>query len=599
MKVDGLKWVMELMDRTSGPARRVVASLNAVRAAQDSVRSSAARAARTPDPLATLERATGQRRAQRQRQIGRELEQFARSQNQASSSSGLFSSILGGVGSVLMVVGAAAIAAAGAIASVGASAARSVVELGGFQESTMVAMQTMLGSRGAADQEFGSALRIARLTPFDTRNVVSLRRQLLGAGFRDTRERDVMTAVISDISAMNPEDSTIMQRLGLAIGQIRGAGRLRGQELNQLNQAGLGREYLFAALGEQLNLRGTAPAVNEQINRLMAAGRITDRVAFAAMARAITRMTGTERAGQYSANQGATVLGLLSTLGSSIPELLLGRGPDGTTLFEGAGFSALKSFLKQVVDLLSSTSATGQRLQKIMRGVIDEVFGVLNISDKNTKGGLTAIFERALDAIESVIGGVRTLLKWGQAFYGSAFETFGETFEVWRIAMGSIFDDVDGEGPNAIEILKTIGKLGGWIASAYLMAYTGIGGAIYLLFYPFIQMYEAIKDTLKLIEDGWNAFPEPLRAAFSGAAALLFGSGEVDQSLFTDATNVVNQGRDPSVGRPVVSQPSVTVNVNAMAAGGSTPEEIASAAAAGVPPAVQGAADRASRRAGA
>lgn len=593
MAIEGLKWVMELMDRTSGPARKVVQSLNAVRVAQDSVRASASRAARAPDPLAALDRATGQRRTQRQRTLGRELEAFARSQQRTSDWSSTLNGVLSTGVAVLGAIGAAAIGAASAIAGVGGAAARSVVELSGFQESTMVAMQTMLGSRGAANAEFGSALRIARLTPFDTRNVVSLRRQLLGAGFRDGRERDVMTAIISDVSAMNPEDSGVMQRLGLAIGQIRGAGRLRGQELNQLQQAGFGQEHFFAAIGEQLNLRGTTAGVNRQIRAMMEAGRITDRIAFAAMARAITRMTGTERAGQYSTNQSTTILGLLSTLGSAVPELLLSDGPGGKSLFESDGMKAFKTFLKTIIDLLSSTSATGQRLQRIMRGLIDDVFGVFGgineIQGTKAQKGPELVFEVMLDRIELVIGAIRTLVKWTSELGGGFFAVIGPTLDGIATAAGWVIDTLGGDGAEtALWVMKAIGvALGVVVVALYAL--------VALVALPFVIAGVAIYGVIRAIEwliEKLSAIqaPEWLKE--------LLGVGDAPAPALAGATNIVNAGRDPSVGRPIVSQPNVTVNVNAQAEKGSTPEDIAAAAGAAIPTVVQDSAGRASRGTG-
>lgn len=595
MAIEGLKWVMELMDRTSGPARKVVQSLNAVRVAQDSVRASASRAARTPDPLAALDRATGQRRAQRQRQLGRELEAFARQQGQASSSSGLFGSVLSGVGSVLMTVGAAAIAAAGAIAGVGASAARSAVEIAGFQESTFVAMTTMLGSRDAANNEFDSALRIARLTPFDTRNVVSLRRQLLGAGFRNGAERDVMTGVLADLSALNPEDSTVMQRLGLAVGQIRGAGRLRGQELNQLLQAGLSREQLFSALGSNLGMRETGPALNRRLQAQMEAGRITDSMTFAAMARATQRQTNTTRSGQFSASQSTTIPGLLSTLGSAIPELLLGRDSNGGRLFESEGMKSLKNFLQQVIELLSATSGTGQRLQKIMRNVIDEVFGVLNISDKNTKGGLTATFNKVLDKVELVIGAMRTLAKWSSAYYGAAWETLGPTLAWIAESAQSVMNALGGDGAiTALDVMRSLGKVAGVVGSAFLLLWVTIVAvptAIVWMGTKIGEVFAAIKNKIMEL---WSAIQDYM----PDWLLQRLGYDISYESPTAGATGIVNAGRDPNAGRPIVSQPNVTVNVNAQAEKGSTPEDIAAAAGAAIPTVVQSSADRASQRGG-
>jgi hypothetical protein len=585
MANDGLKWVMELLDRTSGPARKVAAALSAVSAAQDSVRASATKAASAKSPLDSIERGIRRRRGAREAVFGRELADLARQQGQASGSSSAFSSVLGGVGSALMVAGAAAVAAAAAIGGVGASAARSTVELAGFQESTMVAMQTMLGSRSAANAEFSRSLSIARLTPFDTRNVVSMRRQLVGAGFRDSAERDVMTGVLADLSALNPEDSTVMQRLGLAVGQIRGAGRLRGQELNQLVQAGLSRDALFQEVGAAMNLRGAPVAVNRQVAALMEQGRITDRIAFAALARATMRMTNTTQVGQFSANQSGTITGLLSTLGSAVPELLLGQDASGTRLFESAGMASFKSFLKQVVELLSSTSATGQRLQRIMRGVVDEVFGLF-ADDKTKKGGLNvvAIFTRMLDAIESTIGATRTLVKWTAELGGGAWSVLGAALEQVGGAASWVMKQMGGaEAQTALAVFRFIGQAIGVIVIAlYAML------AVVAL--PFIIAGAALYGLVTL----FGMLIDKIRELAAGAPDWLknlFGS-DAPQPALSGATPIVDSARNPAAGRAVVSQPNVTVNVNALT-DGSSPQDIAGAAASMIPGIVQTAAERA------
>lgn len=576
---DGLKWVMELFDRTSAPARRVAAALDNVRTAQDRVRASSARAARTPDPLAPLERATAARRAARQRALGQELSQFARAQGAAGSSSLGFASHLGGVGAVLGTVAALAIAAATAIASVGASAAQSAVSLAGFQESTFVAFQTMLGSRGAADREFDSALRIARMTPFDTRNVVSLRRQLIGAGISDSRERDVLTGVIADLAALNPEDSTVMQRLGLAIGQIRGAGRLRGQELNQLVQAGLSRDQLFQAIGQARGLRGSQTSINQQVDRLKEAGRLTDTEVFAALARATQRQTGTTRSGQYSANQSTTITGLMSTLGSSIPELLFGADARGTRFFESAGMVAFKDFLKQLVDALGSTSATGQRLQRILRSVSDSVFSLFTVNEKNTKGGFVGAFTAGLDAIEKMIAAVKVAITWGEALGKGFGSVFGPWLQVLGPAFGRIFEMINGsDGKGALWVFEMLGSLLGRLATMATIPW--------LILSQFLWLIGKLGELLSWL---WSLLPEWFTSLFGD-------STPAPAPALAGANNIVSAGPgQPNAARPVVSQPNVTVNIAPRTDATMGAGEIATAVGASVPGVVQTAAERASR----
>lgn len=443
----------------------------------------------------------------------------------------------------------------------------------------MVAMTTMLGSRASAETEFDQSLRIARLTPFDTRNVVSLRRQLLGAGIRDTRERDVMTGVLADLAALNPEDATVMQRLGLAIGQIKGAGRLRGQELNQLVQAGLSREALYAEIGREMGLRGSAASINSQVDKLKQAGRITDRITFAAMARAVMRQTNTTEVGQFSAAQSTTIPGLLSTLGSAVPELLLGRDASGTRLFESAGMQAFKKFLQDIIALLSSTSATGQRLQRIMRGVIDQTFGLLSgiggAGTKNQKGGLEGIFTAALDAVEKLIAAIKVVVAWGRAFGEGFGATFLPIIQAAAPALQEMFGVANGgEGTTALDVFRAIGNVLGTIAGLSIAIPTA--------------MWRMVGEMVDAARWLWDLMPFWFKFLFEDS------SSSAPQPALAGANGVVSAGPGQPGIRPVVSQPNVTVNVAATAAQGVGVDDIASAVGSTIPPIVQTSAERAS-----
>ena len=409
-----------------------------------------------------------------------------------------------------------------AIAGIGVSAGRSVVELASFQESTMGTMTTLLGSRGAADAEFSQATRIARMTPLDTRDVISTRRSLLSAGFSDTRERDVLTAGLADLSALTPGDSGILSRGTLALGQIKGAGRLRGQDLNQMLNIGLSRERLFAELAPELGIRGTGAGANRQVSAAMEHGRITDTMFFSAMTRAIQRQTNTTQIGQFSGSKGTEIAGLLSTLASSVPELLMGGGDSGvSTLFESPGLKAFKGFLTDVIALLGPLTPTGKLFQKVMRDLIDDVGRLFGTFKRDE---LASIFMQALGAIQWVIGAVKTLFKLGQALGGGYFEVMGPVFTVIgqaAMAMMKQFSGADSE--HAMTALRGIGILLGLMVAPIIIlgavAVAVFGGIGYIVGWLFGWIGEAISgiadhwdDFKNMLSDLWDAIPGPLKS---------------------------------------------------------------------------------------
>ncbi len=555
-----------------------------------------------------------QRGAVRNAALGRQLESVSVAQQGASSSGMSLSGVLSGMGGAMVAVGTAAAAAASAIASIGMAGARSAVELGGFQESTMVSMRTMLGSSGAAEQEFDRAVQIARSTPFDTRAVVTMRRQLVGAGFRDSRERDVMSGVIADLSAMNPEDSSIMGRVTTAVAQMRSAGRLRTEELQQLFEAGLNRDAMFAELAPLLHVRGTGEAANRRIQAMIESGRVNNNIGSAALSRAVMRMTGTNAVGQFATNQGATIPGLLSTLGSAIPELLMGRtrggkGEKGTRLFESAGFQAFKGFLQTVIGLLSSTSKTGQRLQAIMRGVIDDVFGLFS-SISNAGGGTKdqkgpeVIFNKMLDALESVISAVKTLFEWGKAYAGGYFSVMGPMFQKLADAAGQLFAQLSGGGSTStVDVLRVIGQVIGWIVARMVsMIVTLIQGITLLVQCGQFMWTRVWKPVLSWIGEKidflrtklaslWDALPQPVRDLLSSAFNI-----EAGANPFRGANDVVGvRPGEPAV-QPLVSQPNVQVNIHAQSPEGVTPEQMGTVGGGAVANATHIAAQRVGRR---
>jgi hypothetical protein len=135
----------------------------------------------------------------------------------------------GGLGSAFARVGGAV--ALGALA-------KQVVTLGVNMEQTRVSFTTFLGGTEEAAQ--GAERLIAQLnefanvTPFTNDQVIKASRTLLAFGFT-ADELQPTLKMLGDVSAGTGKD---LSELGVIFGQIKGAGRLMGQDLLQLINAG-------------------------------------------------------------------------------------------------------------------------------------------------------------------------------------------------------------------------------------------------------------------------------------------------------------------------------------------------------------------------
>jgi len=174
----------------------------------------------------------------------RELDQFQRNLDETPAHAGkakrsLSSLGSGGRGSFAglggIVKGAigplAAFAGAAGLGLVGSR----IVSLGAQMEQTRISFTTFLrGNKQAADGLINQLNQFANVTPFTNAKVIQASRTLLAFGM-DANEILPTLKFLGDVSAGTGKD---LSELGVIFGQIKGAGRLMGQDLLQLINAG-------------------------------------------------------------------------------------------------------------------------------------------------------------------------------------------------------------------------------------------------------------------------------------------------------------------------------------------------------------------------
>ncbi len=197
-------------------------------------------------------------------------------------------------------------------------------------EQSRVAFAGLLGSGQAADAMLRQLWNFAATTPFEFPELVQSTQQLLGMGFAARDVIPVLTAV-GDAAAGVGRGKEGVDRITLALGQMQARGKVTGQDMMQLTEAGI---PAWKILAESMHLTVA------QVEDLSQQGKLgADSVT--ALWHGMEHMYG----GQM-ASQAKTFNGLLSTLHDNAMAALM--------TFSGPLFDMAKTALGGLVNLVSS-----------------------------------------------------------------------------------------------------------------------------------------------------------------------------------------------------------------------------------------------------
>jgi tape measure domain-containing protein len=137
----------------------------------------------------------------------------------------------------------------GAVSAATLTAAKSAVIMAANYEQVEIAMKTMLGSTEAATKMLKQLQQFANQTPFEFPELVDASRRMLAFGFASKDVLPVLNSVGNAVAAMGGGGEMI-RRVTLALGQMAVKGRVTGEEMMQLTEAGLkGWQYLAKGMG--------------------------------------------------------------------------------------------------------------------------------------------------------------------------------------------------------------------------------------------------------------------------------------------------------------------------------------------------------------
>jgi tape measure domain-containing protein len=186
------------------------------------------------------------------------------------------------------------------------------IEFDANMQSNTLALSTFLGSTQAAHTELNFLYQLAAHTPFQFSDVTDAAKRFLAFGFTVQQANSALRAA-GDASAAFGGSPEIIQRITLALGQMQAKGRVMGQELLQLEEAGVPASRI---LQQQLGLSA------DQMARIGNTG-IPASVGIAALTRGMQQLYG-----GMASKQAHTAMGLFSTLQDNI-RMLSGAAVQG------------------------------------------------------------------------------------------------------------------------------------------------------------------------------------------------------------------------------------------------------------------------------
>lgn len=243
-------------------------------------------------------------------------------------------------------------------------------------EQYTTSLEVMLGSASKASAMIEKMRDFAAKTPLTLENVISGGSLLMSYGVDESNLIDTMTK-LGDLASGNAEK---MDRITLAYGQMLAKGKVTGEELMQMTEAGVPLQTAFA---ESIGVTG------EEFSKMVSAGK----VGIDDLNKAITELTtGNGKFAGMMEKQSQTMQGMLSTLQDNVSEFFRKMG-------EGA-FGEVKSALQEASDLLVEWEEDGT-LDRWAQGV-----GVML---KNLIAFLKTAISVGLDFKEAIIAGVVAL----------------------------------------------------------------------------------------------------------------------------------------------------------------------------------------------
>lgn len=313
--------------------------------------------------------------------------------------SGLGSVIGGGASLLGKVAAGGALALAGmsaagvaALGAVGAAGAVVGLKVASGNEQAAISFETMLGSATKADRFLRNLQQFAAETPFEFPELQSAASSLISAGINADKVIPIMRT-LGDVTSGMGTGSEGVKRATIALQQMSAAGRITGEDLNQLRDAGIPVFDLLAkATGKS----------KEEVVKLAQSGKLGKKE-LGQMMQALESGKGLERFSGLMEKQSQSLAGMWSTLKDTVGQGLAGIMSnalpllkDGLGQVSGAA-ARLFGWFNANQDSIGRVFKSGQRALALFGRIVSAVFGAFI---KSTGDGTDTV-ERLADFLDT------------------------------------------------------------------------------------------------------------------------------------------------------------------------------------------------------
>lgn len=237
---------------------------------------------------------------------------------------------------------------------------KSVIFTRGEMEKQEIAFEVMLGSAEKANALLNELSDKAEKSPFGIIGITDTAKQLIAFGI----EAEKVSETIDNLGDIATGVNVPIARLGLVYGQVKTAGRLMAQDLNQFTQAGV---PLIKELSKVLNI------AEKEVKELGSEGKIS----FENVEQAIKNMT--SEGGQFykMMNRGNdTVLGQFDEFGDVINRTMMALGKPFESVIKNTTKKTITYFKSLQKTIEENEDAIKEWAENFMEGLLN-AFDVL------------------------------------------------------------------------------------------------------------------------------------------------------------------------------------------------------------------------------
>lgn len=274
---------------------------------------------------------------------------------------------------------------------------RGVVEARLFRDRTVAAFATITGSDSRGLEITNQVRELAHFMGTDLRSTAKSVQSLMAGGFDQARAFEIFQAV-EDLRVIDPDASA--DNITRAIRQIRSKGVLQMEELQgQLADTGVNVEDVLSRIGANLGIS------SDEVRAKITAREISSAMGIQGILDSIQARAGGGPLGALGRERSMGLGGLMRRL-KNAPALLF----DAIAASSDGAFAGLRDVLKQINELLDPTSMSFKSLVKVLGLGFQVIAETMRTAWEIGKALFEGIFgETGGDAVTSISGALATM----------------------------------------------------------------------------------------------------------------------------------------------------------------------------------------------